>query len=106
LAVVTEVAPWNRLAIWDEESLVRGRLGSLRKLFAYTITETLSASAHFSEAFASCIALPEALSPGNRVFLRGPLNHHLVGLREVLDAPWEGRGKLGVQTNVPDGQGG
>lgn len=106
LAVVAEAAPWSRLAIWDEKSLVRGRLGSLRKLFAYTITETLSASTHFGEAFASCIALPEALSPGNRVFLRGPLNHHLVGLREVLETPWEGGEKLGVHANVPDGQGG
>jgi hypothetical protein len=103
LAVITEAAPWNKLAIWDEESLVRGRLGSLRKLFAYTIAETLSASTHFSEAFASCIALPEALSPGNRVFLRGPLNHHLVGLREVLETPWERREKLSVRMNVGDG---
>jgi len=89
LAVLTRERPWNQLQIWDEGSLTNNNLGSLRKLFAYVISEVIAATSRFAEAFASCTLLPEPLSPGNRVFLRGQLNHHLLRLDETLASPWE-----------------
>ena len=89
LAVATKRRPWNQLQIWDERSLARKDLGSLRMLFAYIISEVIKATTRFGETFASCILLPEPLSPGNHVFLRGPLNHHLLGLEQTLASPWE-----------------
>ena len=89
LAVATKERPWNQLQIWDERSLGHNNLGSLRMLFAYIIAETMTATTRFGEAFASCIRLPEPLSPANHVFLRGPLNHHLLRLDETLASPWE-----------------
>ena len=89
LAVATKRHPWNQLQIWDERSLGQNDLGSLRMLFAYVISEAMAATTRFGEAFASCISLPEPLSPANHVFLRGPLNHHLLRLEETLASPWE-----------------
>lgn len=89
LAVATGERPWNKLDIWDERSLVRNGLGSLRMLFAYTISVAIAATTRFGEAFASCILLPKPLSPANHVFLRGPLNYHLLRLDETLASPWE-----------------
>lgn len=89
LAVATKMRPWNQLQIWDKRSLGHNDLGSLRMLFAYIISEVIAATSRFGETFASCILLPEPLSPGNHVFLRGPLNHHLLRLDETLASPWE-----------------
>ena len=89
LAVVTKERPWNQLQIWNAGSLTHNDLGSLRMLFTYMISEVITATSRFGETFASCINLPEPLSPGNRVFLRGPLNHHLLRLDETLASPWE-----------------
>lgn len=89
LAVATKERPWNQLQIWDERSLGHNDLGSLRMLFAYIISEAMAATTRFGETFASCILLPEPLSPANHVFLRGPLNHHLLRLDETLASPWE-----------------
>ena len=89
LAVLTKERPWNQLQIWDEGSLTNKNLGSLRKLFAYVISEVIAATSRFGETFASCVLLPEPLSSGNHVLLRGPLNHHLLRLDETLASPWE-----------------
>lgn len=89
LAVLTRERPWNELQIWDDASISNNDLGSLRKLFAYVISEVIGATTRFGEAFSSCILLPEPLSPANRVFLRGPLNHHLLKVDETLASPWE-----------------
>jgi len=91
LAVATREHPWNRLRIWDERSLAPNDLGSLRLLFAYIVSETITATTRFGEAFASFVLLPGPLSPANHVYLRGPLNHHLLKIDETLASPWERR---------------
>lgn len=89
LAVATKEPPWNQLQIWDELSLGQNDLGSLRMLFAFVVSEAIAATTRFGEVFVSCISLPGPLSPANHVFLRGPLNHHLISLKETLASPWE-----------------
>ncbi|MFC2079667.1 hypothetical protein ACFLSZ_06775 [Candidatus Bipolaricaulota bacterium] len=89
LAVPTTESPWKYFNIWDEEQMAKNELGSLRLVFAHVIMQSVAATTRFAEAFFSCIALPEPISPGNHTFLRGPLNHHLMNLEAVLAAPWE-----------------
>jgi len=89
LAVPTRDAPWNRLEIWDGACVGENELGSLRRLFAHVIHESAAATTRFAETFFSCIDLPAPISPGNRVFLRSPLNHYLIGIHHTLASPWE-----------------
>ncbi len=89
LAVPTREVPWKDLEIWDESSVTINGLGSLRRLFAYVVSQSVTATTRFAEAFVSCIALPEPMSPRNHVFLRGLLNHHLIKIEDKLKAPWE-----------------
>ena len=77
------------MSIWDDNSVVNGKFGSLRKIFAFLISEALAATAKFGIAYSTCIALPQPISPGNHLYLRGPLNHHLMSLERVLSSPWE-----------------
>jgi len=91
LGISLERGPWTRLDIWDDTSVSKGRFGSLRKLFAHLIREALGATTAFASAFASCVALPGAISPGNHLYLRSPLNHHLMNIEAILAAPWERR---------------
>jgi hypothetical protein len=95
LAVATDRRPWSELGIWEDAWLERNALGSLRALFAYVTLHAMTATTAFAEAFSTCIALPEPMSPANHVFLRGPLNHHLLGLSETLASPWERQPKTG-----------
>jgi len=102
LAVSIEQPPWSDLEIWDEDSVVRGKFGSLRKVFAFLIAEVLGASTVFARAYLSCIALPQPISPDNHLFLRGPLNHHLMTLDEVTASPWERATRGGQDDGVPE----
>lgn len=89
LAVPAAEAPWKYFDIWDEDLMAKNELGSLRLVFAHVIMQSVAATTRFAEAFFSCIALPEPISPSNQTFLRGPLNHHLINLQDILASPWE-----------------
>jgi hypothetical protein len=89
LAIPTNDAPWRDFPIWEGAIVGGNGLGSLRRLFAHVIMTSVAATTRFAEAFFSCISLPEPISPGNRVYLRGPLNHHLLNLEDTLAHPWE-----------------
>jgi len=89
LAIPTNEAPWSNFPIWEGAIIGENHLGSLRKLFAHIIMTSVAATTRFAEAFSSCIALPAPLSPGNRTYLRGPLNRHILELEDTLRSPWE-----------------
>ena len=92
LAISTNDVPWRDFPIWEGAIIGENGLGSLRRLFAHIIMTSVAATTRFAEAFFSCVALPAPLSPGNRAYLRGPLNHHLLTLEHTLEFPWERKG--------------
>lgn len=91
LAVPTRDRPWSDLPIWNDGNTAKNDLGSLRAVFAYIAKEALDATTGLADAYASFLLLPDPISPANRMFLRGPLNRHLLALSEMLRAPWERR---------------
>jgi len=95
LAVRTTEKPWSDLPIWNEDNTAKNDLGSLRALFAYICEEALDATTGLADAYASFLLLPDPISPANRVFLRGPLNRHLLNLEQTLRSPWERRPREG-----------
>ncbi len=93
LAVQTAEKPWSDLPIWNGDNTTRNSFGSLRAVFAYLTREALDATTGLADAYASFLLLPEPISPGNQLFLRGPLNRHLVNLQGTLGSPWERRSR-------------
>jgi len=89
LAVRTTDPPWDTFDIWEGAVLGENQLGSLRRLFAHVLLQSLAATTRFAEAVFSCIALPEPVSPGNHIYLRSPLNHYIMELEQAFDSPWE-----------------
>jgi hypothetical protein len=88
-AVSTSEPPWSSFPIWKPELLHKNNLGSLRLLFAHLIAEALEMTARYTAAYATCVAIPGALSDGIHLFLRHPFSHHLISLDRVLREPWE-----------------
>jgi len=92
LAVSADRKPWSDFELWDTTSLAKNNLGSLRKVFVFLVSRILDAATEFGEAFGSCVPMPEPISPGNTLFLRSPLNKHLMDLDRILASPWERTG--------------
>lgn len=89
LAVPIAGKPWSNLPIWNAHTTTKNGLGSLRAIFACLTQEALNATTRLADAYISFLLMPEPISPGNRLFLRGPLNRHLLSLEETLRSPWE-----------------
>jgi hypothetical protein len=82
--------PWKEFPIWNENTAVRGELGSARAFLAHIIEHTINASDEFLNAFLAHIAVPRQIGPHMNVFVRGAFSQHLLGLNSILGAPWEG----------------
>ena len=89
-AVSIDEDPWATLDVWGTPLVIEGRFGSVRGLFAVLIDRTLRVANDYARAFAGCIAVPSAISPGLEIYLRHPLGARIVTLPAVLDSPWEG----------------
>jgi hypothetical protein len=91
-AVSPSEAPWSKFKLWLPEQLYQGRLGSVRALFISFIVHSLDALTRFVTTIRPLLELPPALGDDRqRVFLRSPFGHQLVGLGSMLDQPWEKR---------------
>lgn len=92
-AIMPTLPPWNRFPIW-QASLLRGRngLGSLRSVFVHLIHEAIAMTSRWTAAYASCIAVPPAITDGLVSFVRHPFGHHLVNLDAMRASPWEREG--------------
>lgn len=88
LAVLAHQAPWASLGIWPEATLIDGRLGSLRGLFAFLIKETIDMTTRFGSALATCAELPRSVNDDVRLYVRNPFGRHLVQLDQTLAQPW------------------
>ncbi len=88
-AVSTTDPPWSSFKIWKPEQLQKNNLGSLRLLFAHLVSEALAMTTRYAAAYASCVAVPGALSDGIYLYLRHPFSHHLMSLDRILQEPWE-----------------
>jgi hypothetical protein len=89
LAVPVGDHPWSELGVWGEQELkIENRFGSLRTVYGYLIQHTIDTLNAFPAAYRSCVAVPPALSPGIKVFLRNPYGRHLVGLPRLICDPW------------------
>ncbi|MBW1728499.1 MAG: hypothetical protein JRI96_17205 [Deltaproteobacteria bacterium] len=89
MAVAVDEEPWSNLSIWGTQLIRGNRLGSLRAVFVYLILEALEMTTRYAKAYASCVAIPPAIGPGYRLYLRDYYSHHLVSLRATLESPWE-----------------
>lgn len=89
IAIKYEEAPWSFLPIWRPELLRPNGLGSLRAVFLYLVSEALGLTTRYVKAYASCIAVPPAIGPGYKFYIRDYFSHHLVSLRSSLESPWE-----------------
>lgn len=89
MAVKADEAPWSFLPIWKPELIRKNGLGSLRAVFLYLVSEVLKLTTRYERAYASCIAVPPAIGPGYRFYIRDYFSHHLVNLVSSLKSPWE-----------------
>jgi hypothetical protein len=89
MAIAVDVEPWRSLPIWCPELIRNQRLGSLRAVFAFLISQALEMTTRYAVAFASSVTLPLAIGPGYRLYLRDYFSHHLVSLTATIRSPWE-----------------
>lgn len=89
MAVKTDEAPWSFLPIWKPELIRKNSLGSLRAVFLFLVSEVLKLTTRYERAYTSCIAIPPAIGPGYRFYIRDYFSHHLVNLTSALESPWE-----------------
>lgn len=89
IAIKSDEEPWPFLPIWRPELLKPNGLGSLRAVFLYLVLKALELTKQYVKAYASCIAVPPAIGPGYRFYIRDYFSHHLVSLRLTLESPWE-----------------
>ncbi len=89
MAVSVDEKPWKEFPLWKPELIRNNRFGPLRAVLAYLISDILNATTEYVGVFASIVSLPQAVSPGLKIFMRDPFGGHLVKLREILSAPWE-----------------
>jgi len=89
MAIKADEEPWSFLPIWKPELLRPNGLGSLRAIFLYLVSQALELTTRYVRAYSSCIAVPLAIGPGYRFYIRDFFSHHLVNLRSSLESPWE-----------------
>lgn len=85
-------APWRHFNVWHEESYMKGRLGSLRRLVASFILHALGATSRLAIAMDGLVELSPVLHQDLRLFVRSPFGHRLIYLEAVAAEPWEGGG--------------
>lgn len=88
--------PWNLFSEWPVELQWKGRLGSLRAVFAGFIEHSLQALTMFASVVPTFLELPPALGNDLRVFVRSPFGYQLVRLPAMREQPWEGRDEFGL----------
>lgn len=89
MAVSIEESPWSMFPIWKQEMLRNNKLGPLRAIFAHLILHTIEMTTRYATAYKSCISVPEAIAPGNYLYLRNYFSSHLVNLKDTISNPWE-----------------
>lgn len=89
MAIAIQDQPWASLPIWRAALVRNERLGSLRAVFLFLVSECLEMLTRYAKAYASCIAVPPAIGPGYWLFLRDYFSHHLVSVKQELLNPWE-----------------
>lgn len=93
-AVSPSDPPWNMFAEWPVELQWKGRLGSLRAIFAGFIAHSFEATTRFASTIPILLDLPPALGEDLHFFVRSPFGHQLVRLSAMRKQPWEGRDEL------------
>jgi hypothetical protein len=89
IAVLVDDKPWSEFPIWDDELLRPNRLGPIRAVFCHLISMAIEMTTRYGQTYASCIAVPLAIGPDIKLFLRNPFGHHLVNLYQMIEQPWE-----------------
>jgi hypothetical protein len=77
---------------WQSQHRYNENLVSLPPWLSNMVLRTIGTCTGLMAAFASLIPLPEELTPGNRVFVRGPNNNALIEVLDVQNGklPWWG----------------
>lgn len=88
-AIKRDESPWSNLPIWKPNILRPNGLGPLRAVFLYLISEAFELTKRYKKAYSSCIAVPPAIGPGYKYYIRDYFSHHLVSLGSSLKIPWE-----------------
>lgn len=85
-----KMPPFSLFGGWQPEHYYNENIVSVLPWVASTILQTIGACNSLISVFASIISLPPEVSPGYRIFVRGPHNEALMGLLAVHSgaSPW------------------
>lgn len=84
-AIRADTAPFDGLAVWNEEHMLPNRLASLRPVIAKIISETIRACEEFTIVVQQLVEFPPPVAPGFTLFLRGNHTNKLLQMQSILD---------------------